>query len=451
MKMDSISYKNYLDNIIKQGKFEGKETSKQDFKQVLNKNLSQSTSKETKPIKSESKDDDKVKDIVTDKEEPAKETAEVSDDDNIQLKVITDLAQLLKSVENSDSLENIESVLKNIVEEVKELGGFEKLLQLVNSSQPQAELTELIKQMEKVTDEGSDFQTIADKVLSIVDDNASSKEIIEQLNVLEKEVKNSSQVTEKVINTSAMSKAINDKMLKPSEEVKDTSGKTPVDTLASNQKVDTVQNGKETSDAEEGLMDNSSSKEDKLLKSILGDKETGNTKLFSLTEHLNRFRQDINTGNVSSDTQVINKTSFNADVIKAVKYMDLNNIKELTVNIAPKELGHVVIKLTIEAGVMKANISASNKEAYSILSNNLGDIRSSLSNMEIKVQDVAINIYNEDTTFFRDSSNNSGESFRNGSGGQQSDKGSARDTEEVRTIEEIGRQAVEDNNLSVFA
>lgn len=450
MKMDSISYKNYLESMIKQSKTEVKEASKQNFKQVLNKNLSETAAKDTKPLKKENEDIAEAEDIVSEQKEPIKEAKEVSDDKNIQLNVVTDLTQLLKLIQSSDSLENLEGALKNIVEEVKQSGGFEKLLQLVNSSQPQAELTELIKQMQKVTEEGSDFKTIADKFISVINDS-DSKEIIDQLEVIKNDIDTSVQTTSKAINTVVITKAINDKMTNSLEEGKASQSETPAETLVSIPKADIIENSSETSDAEESPMNNGSSKEDKLLKSILGDKETGNTKLFSLTEHLNRFRQDINAGNVASEPQVINKASFNTDVIKSIKYMDLNNIKELTVNIAPKELGQVIIKLTIEAGVMKANITASNKEAYSILSNNLGDIRSSLNNMEIKVQDVAINIYNEDTTFFRDSSNNSGESFRNGSGGQHSDRRSARDTEEPLTIEDMGRQAIEDNNLSVLA
>nr|WP_279285105.1 flagellar hook-length control protein FliK [Clostridium sporogenes] len=81
--------------------------------------------------------------------------------------------------------------------------------------------------------------------------------------------------------------------------------------------------------------------------------------------------------------------------------MELNNVKDLTVKIMPKELGEVLIKITMEGGIMKANIGATTKEAYNLLNSNMQLIEDKLQNSGIKVQELSLNIYNEDTTFFK--------------------------------------------------
>ena len=92
-------------------------------------------------------------------------------------------------------------------------------------------------------------------------------------------------------------------------------------------------------------------------------------------------------------------------MFKAMTYMDSNGIKDLTVKIMPKELGEVTIKLSMENGVMKANITASNKDAYNLLSSNIKDISDKLQDSNIKIQNFNIDVYNGDTTFFKDGSN----------------------------------------------
>nr|WP_243159283.1 flagellar hook-length control protein FliK [Clostridium sp. cel8] len=84
--------------------------------------------------------------------------------------------------------------------------------------------------------------------------------------------------------------------------------------------------------------------------------------------------------------------------------METNNIKDLTVKITPKELGDVTINLTMEDGKMKAVLTASNKNAYNIINSNLQDLSNKINNNDIKVQNFSLNLYQEDTTFFKDES-----------------------------------------------
>ena len=80
--------------------------------------------------------------------------------------------------------------------------------------------------------------------------------------------------------------------------------------------------------------------------------------------------------------------------------MSNNGLKELTVKINPGNLGEITINLVQEDGVMKANLKANSKETTELLAQNLMDIKKQLSEQNIKVADVNIELYHEDTTFF---------------------------------------------------
>jgi flagellar hook-length control protein FliK len=144
------------------------------------------------------------------------------------------------------------------------------------------------------------------------------------------------------------------------------------------------------------------SKEEKILDELIskGDKENF-SKVNLLVSHLNSTANSMEAEAVN--TAAANRYTFAADIIKAVKYMEESSIKELYVKITPKELGEVVIRITVEAGIMKANIAASNKEAYQLLNSHLQEIKTGLEG-DIKIQNVSINIYQGDTTFFKDGS-----------------------------------------------
>lgn len=137
-------------------------------------------------------------------------------------------------------------------------------------------------------------------------------------------------------------------------------------------------------------------KEDKILKSILSDGEDTKIARFSL------LPSKITTGNVEATTNssTITKETFVQDLVKTVKYMNTNNLKELTVKINPKELGEVVIKIVQSEGVLKATIKAQTSETYSLLSQNANDIKKQLGDQNIRIEQVDISL-NEDTSFFK--------------------------------------------------
>ncbi|MCH3964221.1 MAG: flagellar hook-length control protein FliK [Clostridium sp.] len=144
-------------------------------------------------------------------------------------------------------------------------------------------------------------------------------------------------------------------------------------------------------------------KDNDTLSKILGDSK-GESKISRAVNFMTQFNS-IKGDNSSIQGQVqnmtVNKDSFSSDLIKSIKYMELNNVKELTVKVTPKELGNITINLVMEEGRMKAVLTASNKDTYNILNSNLQDMSNKLQSNEIKVQNFSLNLYHEDTTFFK--------------------------------------------------
>jgi len=141
-------------------------------------------------------------------------------------------------------------------------------------------------------------------------------------------------------------------------------------------------------------------KEEKFLNSLAsGDKKDDiNSKV---TNMMNQFNLNKNSEvNVLKEPNAINHKTIASDIIKTLKYMETSNIKNLTVKIVPKELGEITVNLTVEAGVMKATITAANKDAYNLIQGSLQDINSKLVNNDVKISTLSLNLYNEDTTYY---------------------------------------------------
>lgn len=156
--------------------------------------------------------------------------------------------------------------------------------------------------------------------------------------------------------------------------------------------------GEETSGNSSEWSKESFDNEEKVLHSILNDGEDN-----KVTTKFTLMNNNISSRSIEKvdAPKVINRANMVEDIVKSVKYMNSNNIKELVVRINPKDLGEVAIRVIQEDGIMKANLKASSKETYSILSQNLGDIKRYLGEQNIKIQQVDISLY-EDTTYFKE-------------------------------------------------
>lgn len=151
-------------------------------------------------------------------------------------------------------------------------------------------------------------------------------------------------------------------------------------------------------------------KEEKVLMKILDD--DGDKSFSKVLNYYDKLNKTNTFMGVIKEPVVINKDNINLDFIKNIKYMVRNSVEELNVKIYPKELGEMTIRLISEEGIMKAEIKATSKETYNLLNSNLNDIKKTLEDQNIRIHEVNIGIYNEDTTFFS-GKENSKEEFEN--------------------------------------
>lgn len=188
------------------------------------------------------------------------------------------------------------------------------------------------------------------------------------------------------------------------------------------------------------------SKEDKFLNSLIDDNKDISLNKINLFATRNQVAQ--NQGVDTARGLTINKATFADDLIKDVKFMSTNSLRELTVKVNPGDIGEITIKLIQEDGVMKANLKANSKEATALLSQNLADIKKQLSEQNIKIADVNIELYQEDTTFFMGQGSGrqlSEEQGRNNNG-SKNNRNNSTVTEEL-----IDNSASNDSNIEIFA
>jgi flagellar hook-length control protein FliK len=188
---------------------------------------------------------------------------------------------------------------------------------------------------------------------------------------------------------------------------------------------------------------NLTSSGDEILKKIIegGDGD----KISKAANFMTQF-SNINGDNTVENLKnlVINKNSFTSDIIKTLKYMDLNNVKQLTVKVNPRELGEITINLVMEAGKMKAAITASNQDTYNLLNYNLQDLSNKIQGNDIRVQSFSLNLYNEDTTYFRDESRKGQQNKGNGSGKNMT-------VDSISGEEAPQEDYYEENNVNILA
>ncbi|GAA0078710.1 flagellar hook-length control protein FliK [Clostridium sp. CTA-5] len=189
------------------------------------------------------------------------------------------------------------------------------------------------------------------------------------------------------------------------------------------------------------------SDEDNFLNNLINNKkEDGPLNKINLLAPRN---QEFKTEFVSNtEGTTVNKVTVGDDLIKNIKFMTTNAMKELTVKLNPKELGQLTISLIQENGIMKANIKANSKDTYELISQHLLDIKKSLGEQNIKIADVNIELYQDDTTFFMDKGFNKQLSEEQQNNNSNNNKTSNTDSNEVEN-EEI--EEISNNNLDFLA
>lgn len=297
-------------------------------------------------------------------------TAIINVDSKVEFNMMNALGQAISSTQ-----ENPATVLANILEMMNS-NGLDEFINKDNLTVAQ----KLLEQLNVKIQEDSSME------------NTFVKELINELRV---KVEN---LTSKVVNQS-------------NTMVKDTSI-VDINLLV---KEEANSSDSKSNNSNSGETYTNTSKDEKVLNSIL--KNDNSNTFSSFTNSLNR----LNNTNVITvnNVQAVDAENMVQDIVKDVKYMSTVNMKEMVVKVNPANLGEITIKLVEENGEMKLNIKASSKETYSLLSQQLGDLHDQLKDQSIKIQDVKLSLYEEDTTFFKDGEFNN-ESFNNENSRQQS-------------------------------
>lgn len=340
---------------------------KDDFKEVLNSK----------------KSSDEKNDKITNKDDNSSEI-------NTKLKELKDKLQELKekSEEDSTDKDKINEIIESLLNSLNNLLG----------------LNTEIKDMSLETS-GSDSLKVLNQLVELLSsenakssfDSESLTSMKDLLSHLQGQLSDESKVSDK------MKDGLGDIISKLTDMIDDANnnGKkvlTLEEMLNKGYSQDQSSNESENNEMFSGKKE--TSKEDKFLNSLLDDNKDN-----SVDNKINLFAsrtQNVQGQNTVVRGLTVNKATFTQDLIQDVKYMSTNNLKELTVKVNPGNLGEITIKLIQEDGLMKANLKANSKETTALLSQNLAEIKKELGDQSIKISEVNIDLYNEDTTFFKD-------------------------------------------------
>lgn len=156
------------------------------------------------------------------------------------------------------------------------------------------------------------------------------------------------------------------------------------------------------------------------------------------------FIQESNA-NKNVPTVTIRANQMADDFIKMVKYLKNNNIEEIKVNINPKELGDMTIKLMKDSEATKVFINVSKEDTFHMLSKNIGDINKHLFDLGIKSKDVVVTMKSNGENFFSDNLN---QQFNKR---EESRKQKRNNTKQVSSIEEFEEVDNLQQNVNILA
>ena len=374
-------------------------------KNKTSKEVSSAFDNNKSDYKTSNKKDD-FKEVLNSKKSSEEYSNKVTDkntknsEEDTRLKELKDKIQELKEKSEEDSTNKDE--INEIIESL--LNSLSNLLGLKDNSNVNQQLNLEIKDMSLETS-GSDSLKVLNQLLELLSsenakssfDSESLTSMKDLLSHLQGQLSDESKVSDK------MKDGLGDIISKLTDMIDDANnnGKkvlTLEEMLNKGYSQDQSSNESENNEMFSGKKE--TSKEDKFLNSLLDDNKDN-----SVDNKINLFAsrtQNVQGQNTVVRGLTVNKATFTQDLIQDVKYMSTNNLKELTVKVNPGNLGEITIKLIQEDGLMKANLKANSKETTALLSQNLAEIKKELGDQSIKISEVNIELYNEDTTFFKD-------------------------------------------------
>ncbi|NFI93899.1 flagellar hook-length control protein FliK [Clostridium botulinum] len=388
-----------------------------------------------------SKDDTSFKDVLNEKSSTKVESKNIKD------KVVNENVND-KDVDVEEKINEIEEKIDNASKD--------EIIEMLNS---------IFNMLSSVKDENIDVKDLNSDILNSIINNlgkensdlpkllenlltASESPLTNLLNSDNKDLLNKllSKLGNKLDEDTDVSNKVKDLMSQISSSLENKENKTSNFNTAFKNFEQNANSQMNNQNVEEEKVPTSTSDEDDFLNKLLN-----NNKDDSVLNKINLLssRNEINSNNVAVPTEsvTINKATMSDDLIKNVKLMITNSMKELTVKINPKDLGQVTISLIQENGIMKANIKANSKETFELLSQNLVEMKKAIGEQNIKVADVNVELYQEDTTFFKDEGFGRGLAKEN-----QKQNNNNREASEIDSIE-LEDDVTEDlnSNLDFFA
>lgn len=392
------------ENNIKDNSFKNKTVSDSNTKVESKDGISKEGNKVT------SSDDKEVKVLTDSEKDIEKDTEEINKVSDLVLALLTgkiDFNQFQEELNNASVSSDVKSSILQIVSVLT--NSKEGSVLDLSSAETLSELKEQLKQLikEDKSTSPSDLKSIKDILSKVIDTlkKSDNKSLIETLQA----------VTENI-----------------TEKIDDNKNDNTLDSLLATRLLATNKTNVSSGDS----VKKAETKVEDILSSLTQKKsENNDTAMLKISGLINSINNNSNqpASIVAEQPMTINKATINEDIIKSIKFMNLNQIKELTVKINPKELGEVVIKIIADGNTMKATIQTSNKEAFNLLNSQVNELTKSMQ--DIKIQGVTINISQEDTTFFAGQFN-----------GQSQNKEQNNNKRNVSSSRDIGSDSTEETN-----
>lgn len=159
------------------------------------------------------------------------------------------------------------------------------------------------------------------------------------------------------------------------------------------------------------------------------------------------FTQE-NSTNKNLPAVTIRASNIGDDFIKMVKYLKNNNIEEIKVNLNPKELGDMTIKLLKDSEATKIFIHVGKEETFNMLNKNLHDINKHLADLGIKAKDIVVEMKSNDQNFFSD---NLSQEFSNREDQKNQKRNNRRNNTNLNSVEDLEENKKDESNLNILA
>lgn len=144
----------------------------------------------------------------------------------------------------------------------------------------------------------------------------------------------------------------------------------------------------------------------------------------------------------------IRASNIGDDFIKMVKYLKNNNIEEIKVNINPKELGDMTIKLLKDSEATKVFIHVGKEETFNMLNKNLNDINKHLTDLGIKAKDIVVEMKSNDQNFFSD---NLSQQFSKKEEQRKQKRNNRSGDTVLNSVEDLDENKIDESNLNILA